>query len=139
MIGKNVYEIAVGEMAEFTKTVTESDVYIYAGVTGDLNPAHVNEIYAQNTIFKTRIAHGMLLAGFISNILGNKLPGPGTIYVKQDLRFLAPVPIGNTITARVEVTEVNAEKNRVLLKTSCMNQDGIIVLDGNALVSPPKK
>ena len=110
MIGKNIDEITVGDTAEFTKTVTESDVYTYAGVTGDLNPAHVDEMYARNTFFKTRIAHGMLLAGFISGIVGNQLPGPGTIYVKQDLRFLAPVPIGDTVTAKVEVTEMNFEK-----------------------------
>ena len=139
MIGKSVYEITVGDRAEFSKTVTESDVYVYAGITGDLNPAHVNEIYARKTFFKTRIAHGMLLAGFISAILGNKLPGPGTIYVQQDLRFLAPVPIGHTVTAQVEVIEVDTEKNRVVLKTTCINQNGITVLDGNALVSPPKK
>ena len=139
MTGKSIDEIAVGDTAEFTKTVTESDVYVYAGVTGDLNPAHVDEIYSRQTFFKTRIAHGMLLAGFISAVLGNKLPGPGTIYVKQDLRFLAPVPIGDTVTARVEVTEIGVEKNRLTLRTMCVNQDGVIVVDGQAQVMPPKK
>ena len=129
----------MGDPAELTKTITESDVYDFACVSGDMNPAHVNENFAQKTFFKTRIAHGMLLASFISAILGNKLPGPGTIYVKQDLRFLAPVPIGDTVTAKVAVLEVNAEKNRLILKTTCVNQDGIAVLDGEALVSPPKK
>jgi 3-hydroxybutyryl-CoA dehydratase len=118
--------------------VTETDIYLYAGITGDFNPAHVNEVYAKNTFFKTRIAHGMLTAGFISAILANRLPGPGTIYLKQELNFLAPVRIGDTITGRVEVLELIVGRNRVRLKTSCTNQDGVMVLDGEALVSPPK-
>lgn len=138
MKGKTISELAVGDSAEFTKTVSESDVYLYAGITGDLNPAHINEAYAQKTFFKTRIAHGMLPSGFISAVLGMKLPGPGSIYVKQELNFLAPVRIGDTITARAEVLEINTEKNRVRLRTSCENQDGKVVLDGEAIVSPPK-
>ena len=138
MIGKAIGEIQVGDSAEFSKTVSESDVYLYAGVTGDLNPAHINEAYAEKTFFKTRIAHGMLTAGFISAILGMHLPGPGTIYLKQELKFLAPVRIGDTITARAEVVEVMADKNRIRLKTTCTNQDGTQVLDGEAVVSPPK-
>ena len=139
MIGKTIDEIKVGETAQFAKTVSESDVYIYAGVTGDLNPAHVDETYARKTFFKTRIVHGMLLGGFISAVLGSRLPGPGAIYMKQDLRFLAPVHIGDTVTARVEVTERDVEKNRLTLKTTCATQDGTVVLEGEALVSPPKK
>jgi 3-hydroxybutyryl-CoA dehydratase len=139
MIGKTIDEIKVGETAQFAKTVSESDVYIYAGVTGDLNPAHVDETYARKTFFKTRIVHGMLLGGFISAVLGSRLPGPGAIYMKQDLRFLAPVHIGDTVTARVEVTERDVEKNRLTLKTTCTIQDGTVVLEGEALVSPPKK
>lgn len=138
MIGKTIGEIQVGDSAEFSKTVSESDVYLYAGVTGDLNPAHINEAYAEKTFFKTRIAHGMLTAGFISAILGVHLPGPGTIYLKQELKFLAPVRIGDTITARAEVIEVTTDKNRIRLKTTCTNQDGTQVLDGEAMVSPPK-
>jgi 3-hydroxybutyryl-CoA dehydratase len=138
MAGKTIEQIKLGDAAEFSKTVTESDVYLYAGITGDLNPAHLNETYAKNTFFKTRIAHGMLTAGFISNILGMQLPGPGTIYMRQSLSFLAPVRFGDTITARAEVVEVIAEKNRVRLKTTCTNQDGTVVLDGEAMVSPPK-
>lgn len=139
MIGKTIDEIKLGDAAEFTKTVSESDVYLYAGVTGDLNPAHVNEPYAQKTFFKTRIVHGMLLAGFVSTVLGNRLPGPGTIYMEQDLRFLAPVRIGDTVTARVEVTQRDVDKNRLTFKTTCLNQDGTVVLEGQALVSPPKR
>jgi len=137
--GKIIDQMQVGDAAEFAKTVSENDVYQYAGITGDFNPAHINEQYAAGTFFKTRIAHGMLTAGFISTILGNQLPGPGAIYVKQELSFLAPVRIGDTITARAEVTEVITEKNRVVLRTSCSNQDGTIVIDGQAIMSPPKK
>lgn len=138
MMGKTIHEMKVGDIAEFSKTVSESDIYLYAGVTGDLNPAHINEAYASKTFFKTRIAHGMLAAGFISAVLGTQLPGPGAIYIRQELNFLAPVRIGDTITARVEVIEIVAEKNRVRLKTTCVNQDGTLVLDGEAITSPPK-
>ncbi|MGB5992091.1 MAG: MaoC family dehydratase, partial [Desulfobacterales bacterium] len=133
MIGKTIGELKIGDTAEFAKTVSESDIYLYAGITGDFNPAHINEDYAKNTFFKTRIAHGMLSAGFISTVIGNELPGTGSIYVKQDLRFLAPVRIGDTITARVEVIEIMDGKNRVRLKTVCVNQEGTQVLDGEAI------
>ena len=138
MIGKTLQELRIGERAEFTKTISESDVYLYAGVTGDLNPAHINEEYAKKTFFKTRIVHGMLLGGLISAVLGNKLPGPGTIYLSQHLDFLAPVRIGDTITASIEVSEIMETEKRARLKTICVNQDGVKVLEGEALVSPPK-
>jgi 3-hydroxybutyryl-CoA dehydratase len=138
MTGKTIEQIKLGDTAYFSKTVSESDVYLYAGITGDLNPAHINEAHAKNTFFKTRIAHGMLTAGFISSVLGMQLPGPGTIYMRQSLNFLAPVRFGDTITAKVEVVEVIAEKNRVRLKTTCTNQEGTVVLDGEAMVIPPK-
>jgi len=138
MIGKTIDEIKVGDRAEMSKTVSESDVYLYAGITGDFNPAHVNEPYAEKTFFKTRISHGMLPAGFISALLGTRLPGPGTIYLKQSLTFRAPVRFGDTITASVEVVEVNAKRNRVRLATRCENQENVLVLDGEATVSPPK-
>lgn len=137
-IGRTIDKLSTGDAAEFTKTVSESDIYQFAGVTGDLNPAHINETYAAGTFFKTRIAHGMLSAGFISAIFGMQLPGPGTIYLKQELKFMAPVRIGDTVTARVEVVEVMAEKNRIRARTTCTNQDGTMVLDGEAVVSPPK-
>ena len=138
MIGKTIDELKVGDTAEFTKTVSEADIYLYAGVTGDVNPAHIDEVHASATFFKTRIAHGMLLGGFISTVLGNRLPGHGTIYMRQELEFLAPVRIGDTVTARAEVVEVIKEENRVRLRTTCVNQDGKMVVDGEALVSPPK-
>ncbi|MBW2538678.1 MAG: MaoC family dehydratase [Deltaproteobacteria bacterium] len=139
MLGKTIEEIEVGDRAQFAKTISENDIYLFAGITGDFNPAHVNEEYAKNTFFKTRIAHGILTAGLISAIIGTKLPGPGTIYMRQDLKFLAPVHIGDTISACVEVIEVIPEKNRVKLKTYCVNQENTTVLDGEAMVSPPKK
>ena len=138
MIGKTINEIKEGDAAEFSKTISEADVYMFAGVTGDLNPAHINESYAQKTFFKTRIAHGMLLAGFISAVIGTRLPGPGTIYIRQQLNFLVPARMGDTITARVQVSQVLAKKKRVVLKTTCVNQEGTLVLDGEALVSPPR-
>ncbi len=139
MQGRTIETLKKGDRAEFTKTISESDVYLFAGVTGDLNPAHLNETYARTTFFKTRIAHGMLLGGLISTVIGTQLPGPGTIYVRQELDFLAPVRFGDTVTACVEIIEILAEKNRVRLKTTCVNQEGMPVVDGVALVSPPKE
>lgn len=138
MSGKSIDELRVGDAASFSKTVSESDVYLFAGVTGDFNPAHIDESYAEKTFFKTRIAHGVLAAGFLSAVLGTRLPGPGTIYLRQSLNFRAPVVIGDTITATVEVIEILKEKKRVKLSTVCVNQEGTVVLDGEAVVSPPK-
>ncbi len=138
MTGKTIHDMKPGDFAVFTKTVSESDVYGFAGVTGDFNPAHIDEEYAKTTFFKKRIAHGMLSVGFISNVLGTKLPGAGAVYMKQEIVFLAPVYIGDTITARAEVVDVNTEKNRVTLKTTCTNHDGKTVVDGTAVLSPRK-
>ena len=133
----SIDQLSVGQAASFSKTVTESDIYLFAGVTGDVNPAHINEAYASKTFFKGRIAHGMLSAGFISAVLGMQLPGPGTIYLEQHLRFLAPVRPGDTVTAKVEVTELNPAKNIALLHTICTNQCGTQGGDGLAKVKPP--
>jgi len=138
MSGKTVRDLKVGDAAQFSKTITEADVVLFAGVTGDLNPAHVDELWAQGSPFRGRIAHGMLTAGLISAVLGMRLPGPGTIYISQELRFLAPVRIGDTVTARVEVEELMEQKNRVRLRTTCLNQDGTKVVDGVAWVMPPR-
>lgn len=138
MQGKTIADITVGDSAEFSKTIGESDIYLFAGVTGDMNPFHINEHYARETFFKGRIAHGMLLAGFISTVVGCYLPGPGTIYVKQELAFLAPAKIGDTITAKATVTAIVREKNRVVLHTTCTNEKGVVLLDGQATVSPRK-
>jgi len=138
MIGKTIDELKVGDSAQFSKTVSETDVYLFAGITGDFNPAHVDEEYARKTYFGTRIAHGLLPAGFISAVMGNRLPGPGSIYLRQELTFLGTVKIGDTITARVEVMEIDTVKGRVRMLTTCDNQEGKRVLTGEAMVSPPR-
>jgi 3-hydroxybutyryl-CoA dehydratase len=138
MIGKTIDELSVGDSAQFSKTVTETDIYLFAGITGDFNPAHVDEEYSRKTYFGTRIAHGLLSAGFISTVLGTRLPGPGSVYLRQELTFLGAVKIGDTITARAEVTEIDAVKGRVKLLTTCDNQEGQRVLTGEAVVSPPR-
>ena len=129
-------EISMGQEAEFSKTVTEADIEMYAKVSGDVNPVHMDEDFAKTTIFKTRIAHGMLSAGFVSAILGTKLPGPGCIYLSQSLKFLAPVMIGDTVTARATVTGIVPEKKRVTLKTDCFIGDKKVI-DGEAVVMVP--
>ena len=131
-------EIVIGQKAAMSKTITESDVYSFAGLSGDFNPAHVNEVYAQGTMFKTRIAHGMLSAGLLSAVIGMQLPGPGTIYLGQTLQFRAPVKIGDTITACVSVKEIIREKSRAVLDTRCINQDGKEVIIGEAVVLYPQ-
>jgi len=127
----------VGDRASFSKTVTETDVVLFAGLTGDLNHIHIDATAAAESFFKRRVAHGMLIAGLISTVLGTRLPGPGTIYLRQDLKFMAPVFIGDTVTATVQVTRVIDDKRRVVLATSCTNQDGKTVLEGEALVWLP--
>jgi 3-hydroxybutyryl-CoA dehydratase len=139
MIGKTIEELNIGDRDQFTKTISEADVYLYAGVTGDLNPAHIDEVYAGRTFFRTRIAHGMLMGGLISAVLGNRLPGPGTVYIRQEIDFLAPVRIGDTITASAEVKDIEREKARVRLETLCTNQRGDLVVKGEATVSPPRR
>lgn len=138
MKGITINEMKIGDSASFTKTVTDTDVYMFAGITGDFNPAHVNQVEAEKGMFGKRIAHGMLSAGFISAVLGTMLPGPGTIYMGQELRFTKPIAIGDTITATVTVAEMIIEKNRVILDTVCTNQNGEIVIKGKATVMPPK-
>lgn len=138
MVGKKIGEINIGDKDSFEKTISETDIYLFAGISGDLNPAHINQVESEKTIFKGRIAHGMLVSSFISTVLGMYLPGPGTIYLGQELKFLAPVRVGDTIKAQVEVIEKIEEKNRLKLRTTCTNQDGKMVIDGMATVMPPK-
>lgn len=138
MKGKKISDIKIGDTASFQKTISESDVYLFGGITGDLNPAHFNEVLAKESFFKGRIAHGMLVGSFISTVLGMYLPGPGSIYLGQELKFLAPVRFNDTITATGEVIEILKEKNRIIMRTTCTNQDGILVIDGTATVMPPK-
>ena len=135
------YEITdmhVGQSAEFTKTLSESDVYLFAGITGAQNPMQVNDIYARNTRYKERIVHGMLSSSLISTVIGTQLPGNGTIYVEQTVEFKAPVYFGDTVTAKVEVSDIYLEKNRVKLRTYCINQNDEVVVDGYAIVMPPR-
>ncbi|WP_205672104.1 MaoC family dehydratase [Ammoniphilus sp. YIM 78166] len=127
-------EIQIGNRTHFTKTIADYDIYQFAGITGDFNPMHIDAEFAQKTFFKGRIAHGMLSASFISTVLGMKLPGPNTIYLAQNLRFLAPVYIGDTIKAEVEVIEKIDEKKQIKLRTTVYKQDGTKVVDGEALV-----
>jgi len=136
--GLTIKELNIGDKASFQKTITETDVYLYAGITGDLNPAHINQVEAETTMFQGRIAHGMLTAGLVSAVLGMQLPGPGSIYLGQELKFLAPVRIGDTIKAEVEIIEKIDEKNRIKLSTICTNQNGVEVLKGIATIMPPK-
>lgn len=132
-VGRYLEDLAVGDAASFSKTVTEADILMYAGVSGDTNPVHVDAEYAETTIFKGRIAHGMLSAAMISAVLGTRLPGPGCIYVSQSLKFKAPVKIGDTVVATARVTEINREKRRVTLATICKVGD-TVVIDGEATV-----
>jgi 3-hydroxybutyryl-CoA dehydratase len=126
-------ELTIGKSAQFSRTITDSDVMTFAEVTGDFNPVHVDEAAAAKTRFGGRIAHGILSAGLVSAAIGNKLPGAGSIYLAQTLRFTLPVRIGDTITATVAVTEI-LSKRRVKLSTICTNQNGEKVLDGEATV-----
>ncbi|MDZ7622431.1 MAG: MaoC family dehydratase [Candidatus Competibacteraceae bacterium] len=113
--------------ASYAKTVTETDVVMFAGFTGDNNPMHCNEVFAAQTQFKSRIAHGMFCAGLISCVAGTRLPGPGAVYVDQQLRFKAPVRIGDTVTALCTIQEIIPERRRVIMKTICTVGDAVVV------------
>lgn len=130
--------LKVGDKGSFTKTLTEQDVFAFADASGDFNPLQVNEEYAHRSVFKGRIAHGILTAGIISTVLGSEIPGLGTIFVELHVRFLKPVYFGDTITATAVVTETINPK-RVRLMVACTNQDGVDVAIGNAVVVPPKE
>jgi len=139
MLGKTIEEIKVGDSADFTKSVTGYDIYSFAGVTGDFNPAHINTEFASESSFGKTIAHGILSIGFISNVLGTQLPGPGSITVGLECDFRRPVYIGDTITATVEVTKKDEARNRVWLRTYCTNQRGELVVEGEAKMMPVTK
>ncbi len=131
--GYDIEDLHVGMTATFAKTITEADIVLFAGVSGDNNAVHINEEFAQKTMFKGRIAHGMLSASVISAAIAGKLPGPGTIYLSQSLKFKGPVRPGNTVHATVTVKEIIAEKRRVVLTTEC-SVDDVVVIEGEALV-----
>lgn len=127
-------DIHVGDKASLSKTISEYDVYAFAGVTGDFNPVHVNAEFAKNSLFKQRIAHGMISAGLISAVVGTELPGIDTIYMNQELSFLAPVLYGDTLTATVECIEKDDKKHRIIFRTTVTNQNDKLVTDGKARV-----
>lgn len=127
-------EIKTGDEASLSLTITEAHVVAYAGITGDVNPVHLDAEFARQSMFGERIAHGMLVAGLISAVLGTQLPGPNSIYLGQELRFTAPVKLGDTVTATVAVTEKRDDKQIIKLRTTVSNQRGEMVIDGTAVV-----
>lgn len=131
-------DLSVGQSASFGKTITEADILLFAAVSGDTNPVHINAEFAAGTMFKERIAHGMLSAGLVSTVLGTRLPGPGTIYLSQTLKFRAPVRIGDTVTATATVAALDAAKKRATLTTIC-TVGGKPVLEGEAVVLVPSR
>lgn len=131
-------DLEVGMSDVFAKTVTEADIMAFAGFSGDTNPVHINEDFASQTMFKGRIAHGMLSAAFISTVIGTKLPGPGCIYVNQSLKFKAPVKAGDTVAAHCEITELLPEKKFIVLKTQCIVGDKVVI-DGEATIMVPSR
>jgi 3-hydroxybutyryl-CoA dehydratase len=137
--GKSIDEIAMGEKASVTRTISEADVLQFADLTGDRNPVHIDEEYARQSMFGARVAHGSFTTALISGVLGMQLPGLGTIAYESRCRFRYPVYFGDTITATVEVVEKNQAKNLVKFKCSWTNQSGVVVADGEAVVIPPRK
>jgi len=138
MDGAYLEDLEVGQTAELRRTVAASDLDAFAAVTGDTNPVHLDEAYAAATPFKGRIAHGMLSAGYISAVLGTRLPGPGAVYVSQSLSFRRPVRIGDEVTAEVEVTAIDAARGRVTFATTCVVA-GKTVVEGEAVVVVPRR
>jgi 3-hydroxybutyryl-CoA dehydratase len=126
-------DLEPGMSEVFSKTITEADLLMFAGVSGDTNPLHLDEDFASRTMFESRIAHGMLTASLVSTVLGTKLPGPGAVYVSQSIRFLAPVRIGDTVIAKASIKEIQAERRRVTFTTTCSVGDKL-VLDGEAVL-----
>ncbi len=138
-LGKSIKELKIGDLVSHKKIITEKDIEMFGEITGDYNPAHFDEGYAQKTIFKKRIAHGMLIGSLFSKLLGMELPGPGSIYITQTLRFRRPVYFGDTIKAEVIVKEIDIEKNRVTFDCVAYNQNNEKVVIGEAQLMPPIK
>ena len=127
-------ELKPGDKASRSMTITDEVIYAFADLSGDHNPVHLDDEYAATTRFGRRIAHGMIAAGLISATLANELPGPGSVYLSQSLKFTAPVFPGDEVTATVEIIKVRPDKPIITLKTTCTNQDGELVLDGEAII-----
>ena len=138
MHGLYLEDLKVGQQAMFGRTVTDADILAFAGVSGDTNPIHLHDGFARTTRFGQRIAHGMLGGSFISAVIGTKLPGPGAVYISQTMNFMAPVLIGETITAVATVTEIDERRRRVTLKTQCLNGDKVVI-DGEAQILVPRR
>lgn len=138
MDGLFLEDLHLGQSAEVSREVTDADVRAFAQVTGDDNPLHLDEIFASTTAFRGRIAHGMLCAGYISAVLGRHLPGSGAVYLSQALRFRRPVRIGDTVTARAQITAIDPDRGRVTLKTTCLVA-GKTVVEGEAEVIAPRR
>lgn len=136
---KTIHELSVGQKAEYSKKVSHADVIQFAELTGDMNPLHMDEQYAASTMFGRPLVHGAMLSGLISAVLGMKLPGPGALYASQELRYLKPVFIGDTVTAFAEVKEILNEKNRVIFRTGCTNQNQEMVAEGISILLPSKQ
>ncbi|MCC7048843.1 MAG: MaoC family dehydratase [Alphaproteobacteria bacterium] len=136
--GLYLEDLKVGMTAVYAKTITDADIVLFAGISGDINPVHLNHEFASETMFEGRIAHGMLSAGFISTVIGTKLPGPGAIYLAQNLKFKAPVRAGDTVQARATITEIIPEKRRVALRTMCTVGDKVVI-EGDALIMVPSR
>lgn len=132
----SIDEIEVGMSASYSQTITDTDVKSFAGISGDHNPVHLDEVYAENSRYKKRIAHGLIGASFFSAIFGTKLPGKGCVYVGQNLSFKRPVYLGDTVTAVVTVTSVDDKKNRVFFETKCFVKNKIVI-DGTAEIFIP--
>ena len=133
-INMEVTEFRIGQSGTFSKTLTQTDVYSYAGISGDFNPVHVNEMEAKNSLFGKQVVHGMLTASLISTVIGTVMPGKGSIYLGQNLKFLKPVFFGDTITAVVTVLEIDVERSVLKLQTQEFNQYNDMVVDGTAMV-----
>jgi 3-hydroxybutyryl-CoA dehydratase len=131
-------DLQVGQTDSLGKTITEADVLLYAAVSTDTNPIHIDAEVAKQSLFGERIAHGMLSAGLISAVLGTRLPGPGSLYMRQSLRFAAPVKIGDTVKATVTVTALHTEKKRATLSTVCTVGDAVVI-EGEAYVQVPSR
>lgn len=129
----------VGQKTSFSRTITETDIVLFAGLSGDYNPVHVDKEYAADTRFGKRIAHGLLTTTFLSRLLGMELPGQGSVYLEQTLKFTKPVYIGDTITASAEIIDIDEERGIIKLETICRKQDETIVLEGNAVMMIPKE
>ena len=136
--GYYLEDLSPGMTALYAKTVTDADVVLFAGISGDVNPVHLNQEFADRTVFRGRIAHGMLTASFISTVIGTKLPGPGCIYVSQNLKFKAPVRVGDTVNARVTINSVDEARGRIAVETTC-TVGNVVVIAGEAVLLVPRR